>query len=102
MKKKINTKESSPRGYDIDELRHQIILKTLQMEFCKEKLVNTYKVVSENAPFVGKKSRENSAGLSLLSSVMKGLSYADYFTVGIAVFKAVKGIRSLFKRKKKS
>jgi len=88
------------QGYTIDELHYQLALTTLQTEFCKEKLINKYNATLSDAPW-NKKSGSNKFTSSMVGTLLKGLSYTDYFMVGFSVFKTAKNVFSFFKRKKK-
>lgn len=88
------------QGYTIDELHYQLALTTLQAEFCKEKLINKYNAALSGAPW-NKKSGSGKFSSSMVGTLLKGLSYADYFMVGFSVFKTAKNVFSFFKRKKK-
>ncbi len=96
----LNTKPF--KGYSIDQLRYQLVYTSLQKEFCKEKFLRTMHSAVEATPFgSGKKSKSMAFGGSIIQSVLKGLSYADYAIVGFSAFKTVRSIFSLFRRKKK-
>ena len=91
------------KGYTIDEMRYQLALKELQKEFCKEKLVNKCHSTLSHAPWSKKSGGGGRGGFSstLVSSLMKGLSYTDYFMMGFSVFKTAKNVFSFFRRKRK-
>lgn len=88
-------------GFTIDELRYKIVYTTLQKEFCKDKLFSSVRKTMDTTPFTssGKKNMSGVGG-TMLSGLLKGLSYADYFVVGFSLFKSVKSIFKLIRRKK--
>lgn len=94
--------DAKPKGYTIDELRYKLALTTLQKEFCKEKLINKCHSTLSVAPW--SKNGKGKGGISsaLAGTLLKGLSYSDYFMMGLSVFKTAKNVFSFFKRKKKS
>ncbi len=88
-------------GFTIDELRYKIVYTTLQREFCKDKLMSSVRKTIDSTPFMssGKKGGSGFGG-TVLSGLLRGLSYADYFVVGFSLFKSVKSIFKLIRRKK--
>lgn len=89
------------KGYSLDEMRYQLALKELQKEFCKEKLINKCNSTLSNAPWSKKAGGGGGFSSTLVSTLMKGLSYTDYFMMGFSVFKTAKNVFSFFRRKKK-
>lgn len=93
---------SKARGCSIDELRYRLALTTLQKEFCKEKLINTFNATIDSSP-LSKKGSNSGGGMpySLIGKIMKGLSYADYVLMGLSVFKTAKSVMTFFKSKRR-
>ena len=95
------TSNEKPQGYTIDELRYRLALVTLKTEFTKEKLINTYNATLSASPLGGKKGSSPVpfwAGPAF-GSLLKGLSYADYFLMAFSVFKTARSVFSFFKTK---
>lgn len=97
-KKIEETKNTKFKGYTIEELRYQKVLTLVRMEYVKEKI---------DSEFQGVKSRFNPSEktgkwslLSLTGKAAKALSFIDYFTIGLSLFRSARKISSLFKRNK--
>lgn len=93
--KKIETTKF--KGYTIEELRYQKVLTLVRMEYVKEKI---------DSEFQGVKTRLNPSNksgkwsiMSLTGKAAKALSFIDYITIGLSLYKSAHKIFSLFKRK---
>lgn len=103
LKKENKISGTLSRGYTIDELRYHIVYTSLQREFCKDKLMTTVREATQSLPFNGAgASTGRGAGLTLLTSLMRGLSFADYILVAFSAFKTIKAVTGLFRRKRRS
>lgn len=89
------------RGYSIDQLRYQIVLKSLQREYSKDKFFANVKKTVNSTPFGSSGKNKSLLGGSAISLIMKGLGYADYALLGYSAFRTVKNVFSIFRRKKK-
>lgn len=90
--------EEEFKGYTIDELRYQIVYKSLQREFAKERLQLKLHKLQKSLPFGGKGSPKTGG---LFGSMFKSLSYLDYILMGYSAFKSVKSVFSIFRRNKR-
>lgn len=88
------------KGYTIDEIRYRRALVGLKSQFVKEHLINESTRLSHYNPF-GAKQKSGKSGMvvGLASKLLKGLSYMDYFSLGLTAFGTVNKVLKLFRRK---
>ncbi len=89
------------KGYTLSEIRYQRALYALKREYAREKALRGVNNLRRRSIF----GRSKNSGLpsklpGMLQKAVAGLSYADYFMLGISAFSTVRKALSLFKRKK--
>ena len=96
-----NNKEEEFKGYTIDELRYQIALLALKKEFMKEKALANTQAVKEQIPMLNGKSPLSAiTPRGIMGKIVKGLSFSDYFLLGLQALMIGKKVTGIFKRSK--
>lgn len=90
--------EENFRGYTISELRHQRLIAQVRREFLKEKLLYDTKELT-TAKLFPKVQGKTSGLLAIASKGLRILSYADFFTLGMALFRTGRKVYGIFRKK---
>lgn len=89
------------KGMTIGEIRYQRALVALQKEFCKEKVEHSIRNLKNTSPFSKNYASSSAGGRvgAIAGKLLNGVSYLDYAVIGFSVFKNVRKIMSIFKKK---
>lgn len=83
------------KGYTLAELRYRRALVVIKREYMREKALKDVTKIKQQLPFVGGHSQHN----GIMGKLMRGLSFADYFILGLQALRIGKKIGSRFKKK---
>lgn len=91
------------RGYTLEELRYQRALVALKKEFSQTKFLRNIDGVKKSDFLSPQRVVSSIPGRfgSVASKVFSGLSYLDYAMLGFSIFKSIRKLTSLFRKKKK-
>lgn len=99
----ITQPESKFKGYTLEEIRYQRALVSLQMEFCKTRLLRNVHNLQKRSPFSASSAATSLPGKVgfVASKLFAGLNYLDYAMIGFSLFGTVRKVFSFFRRRRR-
>lgn len=114
----LATRDTSFKGYTMEELRYQKALALLRKEFCKSNILesvdslrhpfsdNTKRIAGFSAPVKASQSASGSTirqvgkvGKLMVSSLLKGMKPMDYVMFGISLIGPTRKLIKIFRKK---
>lgn len=98
----IILKNDEFHGYTLEEIRYQRALVSLQLEFCKNKIIKNFANIQKVNPLSPTSVASSFSGKAgaVIRKLLNGLNYLDYAVLGFSLFSSIRKITSFFRKKK--